>query len=558
MKCPKCNSELVIKSYKSIEVEYCNKCRGVWVDFDELNRLDEVLALLPIELEWPIGQRHMLKEDELLLAQLYESVDQFNTDRPIKKLRIKNELLGGFGGAHILVVVPVERDGTPDGKNQTPRVVKIGPRSMLEAERNNYSVFVKQFLVTAVAQQTRFAVRGTRAAIEYIFVGGGMLEPVSDLNSYYKKHTANEIVEVINALVLHLGEYWYSKPSELGEHTYVEYAGNLPPSLELKIRDESDDCVWVQGDIEPPSSVEYNSCDLNEISASKKLEANKTAVKIHELRVVRVKPWAATLESTEAKHIKVRLVYNRDSRMDEKLQISQCINVRGQVISTRDDFLETIVKTAFNCSVEDAVASLNKDIYPNPLKLYSDLLNTWLVGYRTTIHGDLHPRNILVDSHQLPWLIDFGRVREGHTLFDFIKLETYIRLDIVSDAPDLTSVDYITFEEKLAKAMWHEDSINTFRPKTVLHKAFHVISAIREMARRFHPLVEISFSVTYSRCLMLYNLSVLKYARGAAYNEVGEQERERQLRFARHCFITSAVQARWLENPPMRKLPKIR
>ena len=43
MKCPKCDGMLVKKSYKAIiEVDACPNCRGMWLDFDELDRLEDV------------------------------------------------------------------------------------------------------------------------------------------------------------------------------------------------------------------------------------------------------------------------------------------------------------------------------------------------------------------------------------------------------------------------------------------------------------------------------------------------------------------------------------
>jgi len=43
MNCPKCNSTLVKKSYKGMmEVDSCPNCRGMWLDFDELDRLEDV------------------------------------------------------------------------------------------------------------------------------------------------------------------------------------------------------------------------------------------------------------------------------------------------------------------------------------------------------------------------------------------------------------------------------------------------------------------------------------------------------------------------------------
>jgi uncharacterized protein len=44
MKCPKCGSTLVKRSYKGMmEVDACPNCRGLWLDFDELDRLEDVV-----------------------------------------------------------------------------------------------------------------------------------------------------------------------------------------------------------------------------------------------------------------------------------------------------------------------------------------------------------------------------------------------------------------------------------------------------------------------------------------------------------------------------------
>ncbi|MCL4273568.1 MAG: zf-TFIIB domain-containing protein [Anaerolineales bacterium] len=43
MNCPKCNSELVKKFYKGmIEVDSCPHCRGMWLDFHELDQLEDI------------------------------------------------------------------------------------------------------------------------------------------------------------------------------------------------------------------------------------------------------------------------------------------------------------------------------------------------------------------------------------------------------------------------------------------------------------------------------------------------------------------------------------
>ena len=103
-----------------------------------------------IRLEWPYNAPHKPEEAELL-RQLYgeEPTSQPPSDavdRSIGKIIIKEELPGGFSGARVLIVIPVQRNGD----QQAARVVKLGPRVMLETERKNYDRFVKEHLPIAV------------------------------------------------------------------------------------------------------------------------------------------------------------------------------------------------------------------------------------------------------------------------------------------------------------------------------------------------------------------------------------------------------------------------
>jgi uncharacterized protein len=44
MDCPKCAASLTKKFYKGvIEVDYCPNCRGMWLDFNELDRLEDMV-----------------------------------------------------------------------------------------------------------------------------------------------------------------------------------------------------------------------------------------------------------------------------------------------------------------------------------------------------------------------------------------------------------------------------------------------------------------------------------------------------------------------------------
>ena len=41
MKCPNCQTDLMISDRQGIEIDFCPQCRGVWLDRGELDKLTE-------------------------------------------------------------------------------------------------------------------------------------------------------------------------------------------------------------------------------------------------------------------------------------------------------------------------------------------------------------------------------------------------------------------------------------------------------------------------------------------------------------------------------------
>ena len=41
MKCPVCDLDLVMSERQGVEIDYCPKCRGVWLDRGELDKIIE-------------------------------------------------------------------------------------------------------------------------------------------------------------------------------------------------------------------------------------------------------------------------------------------------------------------------------------------------------------------------------------------------------------------------------------------------------------------------------------------------------------------------------------
>lgn len=89
--------------------------------------------------------------------------------------------------------------------------------------------------------------------------------------------------------------------------------------------------------------------------------------------------------------------------------------------------------------------------------LLPELMN-WPVRY-SLAHGDLHTRNILADENDV-WVLDFGQVGVMPTLFDFAKLEIYLRLWCLRLEPSATGLPDATrrFENLLLDHMTGSES----------------------------------------------------------------------------------------------------
>ena len=41
LKCPKCSSDLSVEKFKGVEVDRCPGCKGLWLDYHELDQLED-------------------------------------------------------------------------------------------------------------------------------------------------------------------------------------------------------------------------------------------------------------------------------------------------------------------------------------------------------------------------------------------------------------------------------------------------------------------------------------------------------------------------------------
>ncbi len=97
-------------------------------------------------------------------------------------------------------------------------------------------------------------------------------------------------------------------------------------------------------------------------------------------------------------------------------------------------------------------------------------------------HGDLHGRNILVNSDDNYWLIDFARVDECHLMRDFVELETDLKFNIMKEA-DLAAL--LPFECALLTPKRFKEAVPEFRCESEnLTKVYNVVATLRRMASK--------------------------------------------------------------------------
>lgn len=77
MKCPICNVDLLITDRQGIEIDYCPKCRGIWLDRGELDKIiDRSIAISnPDDRNFKISEKndyYYKKRKKSFLGELFD------------------------------------------------------------------------------------------------------------------------------------------------------------------------------------------------------------------------------------------------------------------------------------------------------------------------------------------------------------------------------------------------------------------------------------------------------------------------------------------------------
>jgi Zn-finger nucleic acid-binding protein len=98
MKCPNCNETLVMADRQGVEIDYCPKCRGVWLDRGELDKIIERSADYSPNNNTSTGHvntdRHHDHDDDYYKKQYPQGGGYYND--PHHKHKKKKGFLGDF------------------------------------------------------------------------------------------------------------------------------------------------------------------------------------------------------------------------------------------------------------------------------------------------------------------------------------------------------------------------------------------------------------------------------------------------------------------------------
>ncbi|MBN1220246.1 MAG: phosphotransferase [Anaerolineae bacterium] len=342
-----------------------------------------------------------------------------------------------------------------------------------------------------------------------------------------------------NLLRQELGKRWYSNTTPLTCFFAAEYGPRMIEHLRLKLRPALPDTLWPV-EVPPGSISHYRRIEIQNIPQQHEAIQPGTPVFIEGLVVKRVKHGEARLEDAERQGVVVGVKFEPGRYTPEKLAVGSVVGVCGEVVYNRRGRMEQIVKAIF----PEAVFNVNNKFiklaaaspeYPDPLWGYPDILSKTLEGKQSYVHGDLHLHNVLIDEWGKGWLIDFALVGKHHNIFDFIKLETSLRLMQLATGNATFSIEeYIEFEEALVASTLSGNRLNPPADPHLL-AAYEIILTIRNIASSYMAQAP-NFLNEYFPALFLYCLSVMKYY---------QPHLPRPTRLA---FITASVLMRYLDD----------
>ncbi len=344
------------------------------------------------------------------------------------KIRIERRLMGGYSEAVLFVITPLHGDGRQDASV----VVKLDSTASILDETRRYESFVKRTLppMTARLEDRPVAPDNmTIAGIKYTLIAGSDRIP-QDLRAVLTDWQPAELGSWLrNELFPSFGRIWWRQSRPYRFQAWQEYDWLLPPVLTLeyngvkKLPEEGFTLKF------PVKRQKLNAIEYGDVVAVN----NFTVYKVYPERGAIQLAVGSGSDAAHAYKIEVR---NLNFEQDTYYRGEVIDQIIGTVWQTRNQQLMHAVRALepdFNHEADKIPFSTRVGIekLPNPLKVYEELLDSYVNGSLSTIHGDLHLGNIMIGPNNSAFLIDFAHSRDGHTIFDWCSLEISLLRDVI-------------------------------------------------------------------------------------------------------------------------------
>ncbi len=167
----------------------------------------------------------------------------------------------------------------------------------------------------------------------------------------------------------------------------------------------------------------------------------------------------------------------------------------------------------------------------------------------SAVHGDLHIRNIFIDSQENPWLIDFEKVNNtSPTLFDFARLEINLRFWTIKFSEFVVDFFHFAyeFETKLLEyfiglipSMYFVKELSDRHsiPYEPLLQLAESIITIRNNAKRY--INDSLFKIDYTAVLYLTGLCSYKYFANTDENPIQNSDLVLSMTMSAEDFLLS-------------------
>ena len=392
------------------------------------------------------------------------------------------------------------------------QVVKVGIRDEIVQEGENYKLFQNRLANAAPVSGTAEA--GVQAAIIYGDASAtAALGPVIPLAEYFlSARNGHSELQAVLYSILGRGLRCVHGAFQVKNLSPRQVVGKwFPENLVVSLGTETD-CTGVfpsdesrpcpaGGSELTPREVERSAGEHDDLKPG-------TVALLRGFRIGKLQTTDLNLEDEDAKRHRIKVRF--DGANISGIATGQVVDVVGQVVTDRTTRLAFAVRhclDAHGLQVQpNGWYSRDRENYPDPVGLLPLVLDSRQDMAWATIHGDLHWENIMAESPSNWWLIDYGLTREGVVLFDFVKLETYLRMNVVAEDPGITPDEVLAFEADLL-----DNPFGVLRPKrhtrNILNKAATAIRSIRRLAQ---PYMLNGFSA-YRDLLFCYAMATAKY-----------------------------------------------